>query len=115
MVAVAACSGSSEARRPASPRRVSPVSLVNPFMGTGVGGSAVGEINTSPAAALPFGMIQWGPDTAPDRAAGGGYRNGDRALSGLSLTHLSGPGCPAYGDMPVLPTVGALEPAPDAT
>ena len=77
-------------------------------MGTGVGGTAVGDIHASPAAAMPLGMMQWGPDTAPNRSAGGGYHNGDTSLSGLSLTHLSGPGCPAYGDVPILPTVGAV-------
>ena len=77
-------------------------------MGTGVGGKAVGDINASPAAAVPFGMMQWGPDTSPDRASGGGYHHGDTALSGLSLTHLSGPGCPAYGDVPILPSVGPI-------
>ncbi len=83
-------------------------------MGTGVGGSAVGDIDASPAAALPLGMMQWGPDTAPDRSSGGGYHNGDTALSGLSLTHLSGPGCPAYGDVPILPTTGAAVGTPEA-
>jgi len=91
----------------------SPASLVNPFMGTGVGGTAVGDIDTSPAAAVPLGMMQWGPDTAPDRSSGGGYRNGDTELSGLSLTHLSGPGCAAYGDVPILPTVGPVRGTPE--
>jgi predicted alpha-1,2-mannosidase len=93
---------------------VSPASLVNPFMGTGVGGSAVGDINTSPAADAPLGMMQWGPDTSPHRASGGGYHDGDTALSGFSLTHLSGPGCPAYGDVPILPTVGEPPGSPEA-
>ena len=75
-------------------------------MGTGVGGKAVGEINASPAADLPLGMMQWGPDTLPVRAPGGGYLNGQPSLSGFSLTHISGPGCPGYGDIPILPTVG---------
>jgi len=113
----AACSGSSTPHKSTTPGkgsvRLAPSSLVNPFMGTGVGGAAVGDINTSPAAALPFGMIEWGPDTAPHRASGGGYHDGDTALSGLSLTHLSGPGCPAYGDIPILPAVGTLTGAPE--
>lgn len=108
----AACSGSSTAHDHATTKRVEPASLVNPFMGTGVGGKAVGDINASPAAAVPFGMMQWGPDTSPDRAAGGGYHDGDTALSGLSLTHLSGPGCPAYGDVPILPSVGPIAGSP---
>ena len=108
----AACSGGSNGHAPAATKRVEPASLVNPFMGTGVGGKAVGDINTSHAAAVPFGMMQWGPDTSPDRAAGGGYHQGDTALSGLSLTHLSGPGCPAYGDVPILPSVGPVTGSP---
>ncbi len=84
-------------------------------MGTGVGGTAVGNINDSPAADMPFGMIQWGPDTSPQRASGGGYSFGANALSGLSLTHLNGPGCPALGDIPILPTVGAIPRAPETT
>jgi predicted alpha-1,2-mannosidase len=89
-----------------------PSELVDPFVGTGVGGSAIGDINTFPAADVPFGMVQWGPDTSPDRAAGGGYHFGDTALSGFSLTHLSGPGCAIYGDVPVLPIVTDVAGAP---
>ena len=37
-----------------------------------------------------------------------------RAISGFSLTHLSGPGCPIYGDVPILPTVGAVGAHPRA-
>jgi predicted alpha-1,2-mannosidase len=90
-----------------------PSALVNPFMGTGVGGRAVGNVNASPAADVPFGMMQWGPDTSPHRALGGGYTAGDRAVSGFSLTHLNGPGCAALGDVPILPTVGAVGGEPE--
>jgi predicted alpha-1,2-mannosidase len=64
--------------------------------------------NTFPGADVPFGMVQWSPDTYPDRAAGGGYGYGDTELMGYSLTHLSGPGCGAGGDVPILPMTGAL-------
>ncbi len=77
-------------------------------MGTGVGGSSVGSIDTFPGADVPFGMLQWSPDTAPDRTSGGGYAYRDRSISGFSLTHLSGPGCPVYGDIPILPFVGTI-------
>ena len=116
-VVATACSGS---HRAASARRtigqtvaVQLAALVNPFMGTGVGGKSVGEIHAFPGADLPFGMMQWGPDTAPQRAAGGGYLAGSTALTGFSLTHLSGPGCPVFGDVPVLPAVGSLPAAPE--
>lgn len=76
-----------------------PVSYVDPFIGTGAGG------NTIPGATLPFGMMQWSPDTS-DR---GWYRYKDKTLRGFSLTHLSGVGCAIYADVPVLPWVGAVQ------
>src|SRR5262249_44859656 len=56
---------------------------------------------------LPFGMMQWSPDT-PSRPDGGGYNHDDSSITGFSLTHLSGPGCPIAGDFPILPVTGAL-------
>jgi predicted alpha-1,2-mannosidase len=76
-----------------------PAAAVNPFIGTANDG------NDFPGADTPFGMVQWSPDTL-SRPDGGGYAYGDSAISGFSLTHLSGPGCRAAGDIPVLPTVG---------
>jgi predicted alpha-1,2-mannosidase len=66
--------------------------------------------NTYPGAQAPFGMIQWSPDTAPDRADGGGYTYSDNRLVGYSLTHVSGPGCKSAGDVPILPMTGNLPP-----
>jgi predicted alpha-1,2-mannosidase len=77
-----------------------PAAAVNPFIGTAHDG------NDFPGADTPFGMVQWSPDTL-SRPDGGGYAYGDSAISGFSLTHLSGPGCRAAGDIPILPTVGA--------
>src|SRR5438552_7614373 len=71
---------------------------VDPFIGTGADG------NTFPGATLPFGMIQWSPDTRPD----GWYHYGDKTIRGFSLTHISGAGCPLYGDVPVLPWTGQI-------
>jgi predicted alpha-1,2-mannosidase len=118
-VCLAACSASGSNARKPSPPNPAPVAslsaLVNPFMGTGVGGEAVGNVNTSPAAAVPFGMMEWGPDTSPRRALGGGYSFGQTALSGFSLTHLNGPGCASLGDIPILPTVGPVTGNPENT
>jgi predicted alpha-1,2-mannosidase len=80
---------------------------VDPLIGTGSGGATVGQVDTSPGASAPFGMMTFGPDT-PSRPDGGGYNYADSAISGFSLTHMSGPGCGAYGDVPILPTVGAI-------
>ncbi len=64
--------------------------------------------NTFPGAEVPFGMVQWSPDTMPTYNAGGEYDYSDNKLWGYSLTHVSGPGCGAAGDVPMLPTTGAL-------
>jgi predicted alpha-1,2-mannosidase len=84
-----------------------PAALVDPFAGTGSGGRTEGRVDAFPGAALPFGMIQWGPDT-PSRPAGGGYYYSDSRITGFSLTHVSGPGCAIGGAIPVLPVAGAL-------
>ncbi|MDN3351330.1 GH92 family glycosyl hydrolase [Actinomadura sp. DC4] len=64
--------------------------------------------NTFPGADVPYGMVQWSPDTMPHRNAGGGYNYGDEELTGYSLTHVSGPGCGAAQDVPILPVTGDL-------
>ncbi len=92
----------------AAPLYVSdPASLVNTFIGTAGGG------NTFPGADVPFGMVQWSPDTV-SRPDGGGYGYHSSSIIGYSLTHLSGPGCAAEGDVPILPTVGAVGSDPGA-
>ncbi|GHE15368.1 GH92 family glycosyl hydrolase [Streptomyces alanosinicus] len=88
---------------PASPALVKdPASLVNPLIGTS------GAVDTFPGPDMPAGMVQWGPDTTPDRPSGGGYEYNDDKISGFSLTHVSGPGCGVAGDLPVLPVTGTL-------
>ncbi|MEU9991041.1 lectin [Streptomyces sp. NPDC048045] len=79
----------------------SPADLVNPFIGTS------NDANDFPGADVPFGMVQWSPDTS-SRPPGGGYEYKDSSITGFSLTHIAGPGCGAAGDVPVLPTVGAV-------
>jgi predicted alpha-1,2-mannosidase len=86
----------------AAPAAVSnPASLVNPFIGT------TNQGNTFPGADAPFGMVQWSPDTT-SRPPGSGYEYNDSAITGFSLDHISGPGCGADGDVPILPTVGTV-------
>src|SRR5579884_3862426 len=84
-----------------------PASLVDPLIGTGSGGATVGQVDTFPGAVAPFGMLSFSPDT-PSRPDGGGYNYADSSTTGFSLTHMSGPGCGAFGDFPILPTVGAI-------
>ena len=43
-----------------------PAGLVNPVDGTGTGPVDPGTVGEFPGADLPFGMLQWSPDTSPD-------------------------------------------------
>ena len=81
----------------------SPYDAVDPFIGTGSDG------NVFPGATLPFGMIQWSPDTAQRGWFRGWYKWDESAIVGFSLTHLSGAGCPLYADFPILPWNGPVE------
>jgi putative alpha-1,2-mannosidase len=65
---------------------------VDPIIGT------TGTVNDFPGADVPFGMVQFSPDTSPTRPAGGGYDFHDPAITGFSLTHVAGPGCGAFGE-----------------
>ncbi|WP_395694319.1 GH92 family glycosyl hydrolase [Nocardioides sp.] len=86
---------------------------VDPFVGTG-GPPPWRDGATTPAATVPFGMVQLGPDTTDDETGRrrsvnpSGYAATDRFLRGFSPTHLSGAGGHAFGDAPLLPVCGAL-------
>ncbi len=79
-----------------------PASMVNTLVGTTGGG------NVFPGPDMPFGMVQWSPDSSPDRSDGGGYEYNDTMFRGFSLTHISGPGCGAFGDVPIEPLTGGI-------
>lgn len=76
-----------------------PTSLVNPFVGTQNFG------NTFPGASAPFGMVQVSPDTGGQ----GGYDYQQNTIHGFSQTHLSGVGCSVAGELPIMPTTGAVD------
>ena len=79
----------------------SPVTLVNPFVGTG------GHGHTFPGATAPFGMIQLSPDTRHEGWDGcSGYHYSDSVIYGFSHTHLSGTGVPDYCDLLIIPQSG---------
>ncbi len=76
-------------------------SYVNPFIGTG------GHGHTYPAAIVPHGMIQPGPDTRINGwDASSGYYYNDSTINGFAQTRLSGTGCADFGDFLLMPTVG---------
>jgi predicted alpha-1,2-mannosidase len=87
---------------------------VDVFAGTEPGADSFGGGHDFPGATLPFGMVQWGPDTVPADRHSGGYDHRDRHISGFSLTHLSGAGCALYGDFPFLPTTEPITDSPAA-
>ncbi|AGL17166.1 GH92 family glycosyl hydrolase [Actinoplanes sp. N902-109] len=91
---------------------------VNPLVGTDdsnspnpVGGGAGGS--TFPGATVPFGMLQFSPDTPT--ASPSGYRDSDRTVESFSLTHFNGAGCPNNEDLPILPITGALGASPGSS
>ena len=73
-------------------------SLVNPFIGS------QNEGNTYPGASVPFGMVQLSPDTGHNT----GYDYTESRIRGFSMVHISGVGCGLGGDLPILPTTGAV-------
>jgi predicted alpha-1,2-mannosidase len=87
---------------------------VNPFSGTQPGGpdfgTGGGAENTFPGADVPFGMVQWSPDTVQRQP--GGYYYPDNQIKGFSLTHFSGAGCDAAQDVPFMPYIGSVTTSP---
>ena len=92
--------------------------FVDPLIGTqrsptGVAKTLTDSGLTQPGPTLPFGMISWGPDTVSNEDESArdkydrdvGYNGESHRISGFSLTHLSGAGCPNGGELPVLPFV----------
>lgn len=63
---------------------------VNSMIGTAGDGGIV------PAAGVPFGMVQLGPDT---RLSGNGYKFSDNRIMGFSHVHKSGGGCGDFLDI----------------
>ncbi|MFC9324554.1 GH92 family glycosyl hydrolase [Kitasatospora sp. NPDC057015] len=88
---------------------------VDPFVGSDdstapdpVPGGAGGS--TYPGAVVPFGGVQFSPDTPT--ASPSGYRYSDTSVESFSLTHFDGAGCPNNEDLPLLPVTGALAASP---
>ena len=90
------------------PLVVNPVEHVDTLIGTGSGGKSVGEINNFPGPSVPFGMVQYSPDTVDNYA---GYSHSNKRATGFSMTHAS-VGCPAFGDISMLPTTSTVGSTP---
>jgi predicted alpha-1,2-mannosidase len=88
---------------------------VNPFIGTDdsnapnpVPGGAGGS--TYPGAVLPFGMVQFSPDTPS--ASPSGYRYSDSTVEDFSVTHFDGAGCANNEDLDIMPVTGSVTTSP---
>ena len=99
LLCLAACS-----TEPKADYVADPASYVDPFIGTG------GHGHTFPGATVPFGMVQFSPDTRMNDWDGcSGYHTSDNTILGFSTTHLSGTGCSDYGDFRFMPIVGEVK------
>ena len=99
LLALAACS-----TQPKADYVTDPANYVDPFIGTG------GHGHTFPGATVPFGMVQFSPDTRMNDWDGcSGYHTSDNTILGFSTTHLSGTGCSDYGDFRFMPFAGEYE------
>ena len=93
LLALAACT-----QEPKADYVADPANYVDPFIGTG------GHGHTFPGATVPFGMVQFSPDTRMNDWDGcSGYHTTDHTILGFSTTHLSGTGCSDYGDFRFMP------------
>ncbi|MCL2787490.1 MAG: GH92 family glycosyl hydrolase [Micrococcales bacterium] len=87
----------------AEPLITDPLPYVHTMSGT------QGSTNNFGGAAMPFGMVQFSPDTVSGNAqsttgpSGPGYRYNNLMLHGFGMTHAS-QGCGMGGDFPLLPT-----------
>jgi predicted alpha-1,2-mannosidase len=98
-VAAAPASAAAAASHASGVSQANLVSEVNPFIGTENQG------NTFPGASAPFGMAQVSPDNG---GAATGYDYDTHSIYGFSQTHLSGAGCGVLGEIPFMPTTGAV-------
>lgn len=87
-----------------------PTELVNVFIGTAASSVKSGAVpggvggGTQPAATVPFGLVQIGPDT--DKPETSGYKYENTAIRHFSFTHLNGPGCRNTAEFAFNPFVG---------
>jgi predicted alpha-1,2-mannosidase len=90
----------------ATPSRAEPVAMVD------VRSGSLGPGFVAVAAGLPFGMVTPGPITTTpvgdDPLNYVGYAYQDPQIRGFALTHFSGAGIHIGGELPVMPTTGAV-------
>jgi predicted alpha-1,2-mannosidase len=88
------------------------VAYVDPFVGTGGQGFAVGSAFPGPQ--RPFGMVRPGPDTSNGHDVTefthcSGYSHGDTYIDGFSHTRMHGTGIADYGGVALMPVIGMTD------
>lgn len=75
-----------------------------------------GGANLFPGVVMPFGMMQWSPDTEMGMRKGG-YSYQDQRISDFSVEHMSGAGCSYGEDFGMMPFLGdePIDPPQDRT
>jgi putative alpha-1,2-mannosidase len=72
---------------PPAPALTHPAALVDPLNGTGTGLVSRAQQGEFPGADVPFGMLEWSPDTSPDMVqSGGGYADDLRSPRSCSTS-----------------------------
>lgn len=85
-------------------QEISPVTYVDPFIGTGFHGHVFLGAN------IPFGAVQLGPVNITEGWDWcSGYHYSDSTIIGFSHTHLSGTGIGDLGDILVMPSAGEVQ------
>ena len=120
LLAAASCSTNPqspgpEAHHPTGSAMENLVQFAKPMCGTGAAQDvAAGDNNTFPGTVMPFGMMQWSPDTETG-VHRGGYSDADTRISDFSVDHLSGTGCHYGADFAFMPFSGDQPTSPPAT
>jgi predicted alpha-1,2-mannosidase len=97
------CGAAAHAFAGAEADETGPAQKVNLFIGTGKGPGD--SENLFPGAVMPFGMVQFSPDTEDK---GFGYHYYQDEIKGFSMTHMSGVGCPNEGEVFLTATTGPV-------
>ncbi|HUA66643.1 MAG TPA: GH92 family glycosyl hydrolase [Alphaproteobacteria bacterium] len=99
------CATAVSALSQANPALLDLTQYASPLCGT------AGGANLFPGPVLPFGMIQWSPDTEMGMRKGG-YDYNDSRISDFSVEHISGAGCSYGEDFGMMPLTGTAPSAP---
>ncbi len=93
------CASVGNALSQGNPASLDLAQYASPLCGT------AGGANLFPGPVLPFGMIQWSPDTEMGMRKGG-YSYNDKRISDFSVEHISGAGCDYGEDFGMMPLSG---------